>query len=35
MGNLEPERLLDPRYLDLDAKTARKQEEPLLPILTE
>lgn len=35
MGNLEPERLLDPRYLDLDAKTARKREEPLLPILTE
>jgi hypothetical protein len=31
MGNLEPSRLLDPRYLNLDATPI----EPLLPILSE
>jgi tRNA 2-thiocytidine biosynthesis protein TtcA len=35
MGNLEPTRLLDPRYLDLDGQKPTPAEEPLLPILTE
>jgi tRNA 2-thiocytidine biosynthesis protein TtcA len=35
MGNLEPTRLLDPRYLDLDGHKPTATEEPLLPILTE
>src|SRR5579862_5841620 len=34
MGNLEPTRLLDPRYLDLEGHKPAA-EEPLLPILTE
>lgn len=32
MGNLRPDRLLDPRFLDLDGTAAA--EEPLLPIVT-
>lgn len=34
MGNLEPERLLDPRYLDLDGHKP-VEIEPLLPILSD
>jgi len=34
MGNLEPERLLDPRYLDLDGRKSN-EIEPLLPILSD
>jgi len=34
MGNLEPERLLDPRYLDLDGHKPI-EIEPLLPILSD
>jgi tRNA 2-thiocytidine biosynthesis protein TtcA len=34
MGNLEPSRLLDPRYLNLDAPNT-SPIEPLLPILSE
>jgi tRNA 2-thiocytidine biosynthesis protein TtcA len=36
MGNLEPERLLDTRYLDLEGKgrESRSEVEPLLPILS-
>lgn len=36
MGNIEPQRLLDTRYLDLDGvETAAGQADTLLPILTE
>lgn len=35
MGNLVPERLLDPQYLDLDGTKASSPEQELLPILTE
>jgi tRNA 2-thiocytidine biosynthesis protein TtcA len=34
MGNLETDRLLDPRYLDLDGETKRA-EKAVLPILTD
>lgn len=35
MGNLEPDRLLDVRYLDLDGAAAQRGGDELLPILTE
>jgi tRNA 2-thiocytidine biosynthesis protein TtcA len=35
MGNIEPGRLLDTRYLDLDGKAAVHPSTELLPILTE
>jgi len=35
MGNLDPSRLLDPRFLDLDAAPAEPVSEPLFPIVTE
>jgi tRNA 2-thiocytidine biosynthesis protein TtcA len=34
MGNLEPDRLLDPRYLDLDGHQPERNS-PLLPVLSE
>ena len=35
MGNLETDRLLDPRYLDLDGQETRGPQKDILPILTE
>jgi len=35
MGNLETERLLDPRYLDLDGGKTRAPQKDLLPVLTD
>ncbi len=35
MGNLEPQRLLDPRFLDLDGAPERGSSNPVLPILSQ
>ena len=35
MGNLEPGRLLDPRFLDLDGAGTESTGTELLPIVTE
>jgi tRNA 2-thiocytidine biosynthesis protein TtcA len=35
MGNLEPDRLLDPRFLDLDGADRKRLERNLFPIVTE
>jgi hypothetical protein len=35
MGNLEPERLLDPRFLHLDGEPAGAPANPLFPIVGE
>lgn len=35
MGNLQPSRLLDPRYLDLENTTAAEPRDTAFPILTE
>ncbi len=35
MGNLEPQRLLDPRFLDLDGTPERGSSNPVLPILNQ
>ena len=35
MGNLEPRRLLDPRYLDLDGNARERPGDPDFPIVTE
>lgn len=35
MGNIDPQRLLDLRYLDLEGAIPETQTDPLLPVLTE